>query len=57
MSSTEPLEREASRPTCPRCGVAMWLREVQHNPGPHNTDRWYFECKVCGDAAVIPPLD
>jgi hypothetical protein len=35
----------------------MWLSEVKHKPGPHNTDRWHFECQVCGDQAVIPPLD
>jgi hypothetical protein len=59
MSSTEPtyLEREAERPMCPSCGVPMWLSEVRHNPGPHDTDRWHFECKLCGDKAVIPPLD
>jgi predicted RNA-binding Zn-ribbon protein involved in translation (DUF1610 family) len=46
------------QPRCPNCGVAMWLVRTDHHftGEPIESDRLHFECRACGEAAIIPAL-
>jgi predicted RNA-binding Zn-ribbon protein involved in translation (DUF1610 family) len=46
------------QPPCPSCGVDMRLIRTDHHfaEEPIESDRLYFECRACGEAAIIPAL-
>lgn len=44
------------RPSCPTCGLPMWLTEVEYISSDPLNERLHFECKVCEAKAIISPL-
>jgi hypothetical protein len=49
-------QRRSSHPKCATCAVPMWHIGTQHLSGDPPKDRWHYECKVCGEKLVLPPV-
>ena len=56
----DPIESAAAirQPVCPNCSMNMQLVRTDHHfaEDPIESDRLYFECRACGEAAIIPAL-
>lgn len=44
-------------PSCPTCGVAMWMVKIEYRTELSYADRKHYECKACDAKAVMPPLE
>jgi hypothetical protein len=47
------IPAEQPHPTCPVCGVAMWMVFLEHIPGTN--ERLHYECQ-CDAKAVLSPI-
>ena len=45
QSQFSPYPQEIEHPRCDRCGVPMWLTQIQHDKPEH--DKWTFKCPAC----------